>query len=451
MKPLFVPIFRLADHGKLALVIAVASLVAFGSALSIREGNRLKSHDELSFVDVAKNIALHFKFAHTNDPGDDRYDPSIPAGGPKPTAYPPPGFSLFMAPFLHLGAGFVELRIINFLVAGLTLVLLYFLLARYSRLSGLLGIVFVLGYPVLMYLASALYPQTLAACLLVANLYLLDRMGPDSKLRDYALAGLLFATLPLTAPVYLALLPIVLWWLLFRRRSSFRQVAVMAVVTGLTIGIWTIRNYRVFHAFVPLSTNVGHMLISGNSPNSRPWSYAAYAPDRGERDPAGVVIPNYVFTELTGTNEVEANRVLTRGALKLIRENPAQSLIRYVHKFFYWFHYRNDLISDRVIPGGASDVPKRARDLIMLFTYGPLLGLLLVRLALFRRYSISNLELLFVALYIGAGLAHAIFLARIRFRLPFDWLLIALDATFVAQVLSNWASRIARDRLGNAA
>jgi hypothetical protein len=75
----------------------------------------------------------------------------------------------------------------------------------------------------------------------------------------------------------------------------------------------------------------------------------------------------------------------------------------------------------------------------MLLGYGVLFGLLVVRLALVRRIPLSALEVLLLALYLGAGLAYAVYFTRIRFRLPFDWLLIALDALFLARVLGRVA------------
>ena len=78
----------------------------------------------------------------------------------------------------------------------------------------------------------------------------------------------------------------------------------------------------------------------------------------------------------------------------------------------------------------------------MLFTYGPLLALLVVRLMLIRRLPLTDLEVLFLSLYLAAGMAYAIFFTRIRYRLPFDWLLIALDAIFVARVIAGRLVRL---------
>jgi hypothetical protein len=70
-----------------------------------------------------------------------------------------------------------------------------------------------------------------------------------------------------------------------------------------------------------------------------------------------------------------------------------------------------------------------------------------VRVVLWRRFPFAGLELLLLWLYIGGGLAYAVYFTRIRFRLPFDWLLIAMDAIFVSQLLLGWISARPRGRV----
>jgi len=74
----------------------------------------------------------------------------------------------------------------------------------------------------------------------------------------------------------------------------------------------------------------------------------------------------------------------------------------------------------------------------MALGYGLLTSILVVRLALGRRDPLSSLEVLLLALYLGGGMAYAVYFTRIRFRLPFDWLLIVVDALFLARVLARW-------------
>jgi 4-amino-4-deoxy-L-arabinose transferase-like glycosyltransferase len=434
VKRLLVILYRLADHGEIVVAIAVILIVAFGAVLSISQGNRVKSLDEIGFFDIGKNLSTHLRFAHSNKPEHEgvarAYDPTWPAHELRPTANRAPGYVFFIAPFMFFGAEYAALRIVNFVLMSLTLILLYYLLVlRYSRLAGLLGVLFVLGYPVFLYTASTLYSQSLEAFLLVATTWLLARTRSDAGLWVHALPGAACGLLILTTPPILLLAPVVLLWLVCTGRSRIHQAALTAGIMILVVGMWTTRNYLVFRAFVPVATLGGHNLLTGNNEAT---TYNV---------PSGMmVLSPSVARELTGKNEVDHDRILTRTALENMRKNPGRTFVLYWQKFLYWFTYSNELASDRAVPGGSASGPQWLRDVIMACTYGPLLGILILRLLLVRRFPLSSLEVLFLALYVGAGMVYAIFLTRIRYRLPFDWLLIALDAIFVARVIAGWSA-----------
>ncbi len=60
----------------------------------------------------------------------------------------------------------------------------------------------------------------------------------------------------------------------------------------------------------------------------------------------------------------------------------------------------------------------------MFVTYYPLLACLILRLFHARRIPLSPVERLFVIIYFASALFHALFVPRIRFRLPYDVILI---------------------------
>ena len=87
------------------------------------------------------------------------------------------------------------------------------------------------------------------------------------------------------------------------------------------------------------------------------------------------------------------------------------------------------------------------RDLVMLVTYGFLLLLTAARLALCRRFPLDEYERLALLLYVLNGAFAAVFFTRVRFRLPFDFLLISLCALFLAQLLERRAESRAHPRV----
>ena len=409
------------------LPAAVVLVVAGGAALALRDDHRLKSLDEPAFVDLADNLALHGRFAHTNRPDIEGYDRTLASGELRPTAYRAPGYAWMLAPLRRLGAGYPALRIANFVLVALGLWILNSLAARHAGAgAGAIGIVLVLLYPVIFYAASTLYPQTLAAFLLLCSVSLLHRIDRACRLRTCALAGLIYGALVLTVPVFLALAPIVVGWLGWIRRAGAKRLAVVVLAISAPAAAWMARNSAAFHVPTGLATSSGFNLLAGNGPQTR-----------FDQATADIRWPKGVRAQVVGKNEAERDQIFRRAALASVRERPAEAATLYLKKFLHWFAFRNALVSDLIVAGGAGAGPAWLRDALMLISYGLLLGILGLRLALLRRHPIDALEGLILALYLGGGLVYAMYFTRIRFRLPFDWLLIALDAIFLARLLQR--------------
>jgi 4-amino-4-deoxy-L-arabinose transferase-like glycosyltransferase len=136
------------SHKKfLILTILVFLVIIPGIFYSFHLGNEFRYKDEDSYYNEAKNIAEIHQFS---------YD------GIEPSVFQPPGYSMCLAPFLLLSRSMVPLRIMNYVALGFCVYLIYRLLKdKLSPLSGVLGAILVLCYPVLFYTAGTLYPQTI--------------------------------------------------------------------------------------------------------------------------------------------------------------------------------------------------------------------------------------------------------------------------------------------------
>jgi 4-amino-4-deoxy-L-arabinose transferase-like glycosyltransferase len=428
MRSFLTRLVHIAERPRLVLGLAMGLLIAIGLALAVRDGPRMKSLDEGAFLDLSGNLAFHGTFAHTNRPDIEGYDPVVPIGALRPTAYRAPGYVWFQVPFRWVGGEHLLLRAANAVLLALTLWLLYgWVVRRAGRLAGAASVVLVLLYPVLLYAAGTLYPQTLSAFLLVGAVRQLDALDRTSSLSRFALLGLTLGALVLTAPIHLLLLPVVIAWMLGARRGTWRQVGLTTLTAAGLVSAWVVRNSLVLGAVVGIATSSGFNLLAGNGP------YVRHDQATGDlRWPRGV------REQVAGKGEVERDRILTGAALRWMGENPGAAAALYGRKLLYWFAPWNDLVSDRLMPGGSGAGPRWLRAAAMLVGYGLLMSLLAVRLALARRDPPSSLELLLLALYLGGGMAYAVYFTRIRFRLPFDWLLIAIDALFLARVMARW-------------
>lgn len=399
-----------------ALAYAIACLVVLACWVAIViSGERIKSFDETAFIDLATTLF---------DTGQYLKDGEL-------TAFRAPGLVFFLTPFAGLGFDIVGLRMVNAVLVGLGLILIFHMTERRAGpLAGLVAVAMIPLWPVVIYTGTTLYPQTLAAFLLVLTVFFLDRVGDSRALWPVILGGLAYGALMYTIPIVLLLLPVFALWILWQARYKITSLLIFVAVTVALIAPWSYRNYVVFDKFIIVATSSGYNLLAGNAPDAR------------YNTSLNVRFPEYVYTELTGAGEIEASDIMTRAAIKEIVENPGKTARLYVGKFLHWFDFSNTLLTDKRVEGGASSLAPSMRDMILLVTYSTIIALPLIAHILHaRRYPFQRSELLFLALWVVSGLAYAIFFTRVRFRIPFDWLIITSNAMYLAAVFEAWMDR----------
>jgi hypothetical protein len=385
-----------------ALLIGFTLLITSALVVVIQSGNALRFDDELRYHDLANSI-LH-------DHGYAWPDGTL-------TAWWPPGYTFAVTAAYAVYDRPIAAKALN---VGFLALATYFAMLTAQRLrqnSGLLVPYLVLCYPVLLYTASALYPQTLGSFLLILIVWLVSVEG--LSIPRAAVAGVLCGVLCLAIPAFILTIPVLLVALLISGRTSFNsslaKVVVIAIVAMITISPWTMRNYRVFHAFVPVSTNGGTNLLQGNSSLTRPNGPANISLLCPEAPDAG--------------HEVQHDRSLSRCAREWVAGNPKAAMRLYLGKLLNYFNYTN--------PMRTRSETTFWRDAIMFITYYPLLLLAVVRLMFARHMRISRTEaLLYLLYFLNAG-TSALFYTRVRFRLPYDLLLIVIDAAFIARLIPS--------------
>ncbi len=87
------------------------------------------------------------------------------------------------------------------------------------------------------------------------------------------------------------------------------------------IAPWTLRNYRVFGAFVPVSTNGGVNLFIGNNEEAK-----------------GAYMEPF---EITSDNEAKRSKIYSKKAIEYILENPLSFILLIPKKIFYLFYKDN--------------------------------------------------------------------------------------------------------------
>lgn len=385
----------------IANVLIVLTLL-LGIAYSLYLGNAIHYYDETEYQEIARNISDHGTVAF-NDL--------------EPTAWRPPGYPFILAIFMHLGANTIFLRIVNFIALAISMKLLYSILRPQSGLAALLGIILILAYPVVFYTASTIYPQTIATTLLLLSILLFYKSKTITTWASIVI-GIAQGILILMIPTFIfSLIFLCAWTFLRKIPHRLKTSLLIFVVALLVITPWTIRNYIVFDAFVPVSTNSGINFLLGNSPHTEPN--------------LGVNIDLSEYRAGNSfKNEVEADNYYRDQAFEYIKNNKWKSFKLYIEKFFNYFTTSNVLAT--ASEGSA------VRTLVLTLSYGLLLALAIVRLIYTYKSPLTKFEWFLLLFYVLNGASMALFFTRIRFRLPFDFILILFGAPFAAFLLYNF-------------
>lgn len=116
-----------------------------------------------------------------------------------------------------------------------------------------------------------IWDTSLMALLAAALLWATLAVAESPRLRDWCGYGLLWGLALLTDPAIGSVLPFLLGWATYRaRRQSFPRLQGMALAAGCVVLCcvpWTLRNYGVFHRFIPLRSNLGLELYVENNEN----------------------------------------------------------------------------------------------------------------------------------------------------------------------------------------
>ena len=349
------------------------------------------------------------------------HGPGFSMDGAHLTAMRSPGYPFFMVAIQSLGGGIAAIRVAQFLLTGGIVLLLARLVAAEYRTEALLtSVVAVALYPLFFYTSTTLYPQTLAAFLLVLALAML--VCPKRAWPGNVIIGLTFGFLILVVPTFLFTLVVTLavaWWLKIVRLPDSALIFVVAVCV---VSLWTTRNYVEFHEFVPVASNSGANFLIGNCENTVPTGGS------------GNVDTTHYHQEAQsqGLNEFQEDHYYRAAALSWIREHPSQALVLYLEKTANFFNVYNQYASE----SRAEVTPWR--QAVVGASYGLLLVLLTWRLVEAKRFPLSTTEKLFLAIYVLSAFTQAIFFTRIRLRLPYDYLLVAIIAQHLAWRLQTW-------------
>ena len=249
-----------------------------------------------------------------------------------------PGYEFFLAIIYYiLGHRYAAVWVIQAALLSLSAFLI-FLTTRevfkdsWNYLLGISSLVFIGFSPDLITLQGMLMTETLGVFLVILTTYLFFRCfnkeNQSAPSVIFLAISLALATLVRT-PAGFLIFPMLTYFIV---RRQWKSLLVFIIVFSSLFAPWVIRNYKIYHTFIPTNLAYGIDLAAGNHPGAS-----------GELEPYGandLLIAQYGY--------VKANSLLVREAAQFIFTHPLEFLkitfyrasiyFSFARPTGFWFH-----------------------------------------------------------------------------------------------------------------
>ena len=198
-----------------------------------------------------------------------------------PTAWTTPIYPLLVAGLFEIFGtftfhAFLAAVFLNILFSTLTCVPIFYAGRRIGGLAVGAGAAWLWAvFPNAIIIPYQWVWDTSLSGLLVAAILWATLAAADSRrIRDWCAYGLLWGFALMTNATLLSALPLLLGWMAYRARKRWSsgwlaRSTLAAAIVMLCCVPWTLRNYAVLHAFVPLRSALGLQLWLGNNDQYR--------------------------------------------------------------------------------------------------------------------------------------------------------------------------------------
>lgn len=326
-----------------------------------------------------------------------------------PTSIYMPLYPMFLAAIYFFGGHHYLLVVVaQAILSALMCIIIYFLAKRLfnkpiALLAGLL-LCFNLAF---IFIPRHFLSETFYSFLLLVSMLFMARYMQTYRTSDILFSGLFLILTTLTRslmflfPFFISVYLAIVLSKKFGVRFALKKISLFLLIFLLPLGIWIMRNYRVHHAFVPLTTLTGESL------------YACYNPEQGK------IFGKFVYDDVCVSgreidNEVQRNKYFLDAALKYIRANTDKIPRLVLLKIMYFF----SLFDWEVIDYGVYN-----------FSFGFILPFMLIGLFLpfVKRYN-RGIAVIYLGLLYNL-IILLICYASPRLRLPLEPYLILFAAS----------------------
>src|SRR5262245_52821114 len=213
------------------------------------------------------------------------------------------------------------------------------------------------------------------------------------------------------------------WLFLWSSGSRFEAVKssiIMGTVCLLCVLPWTIRNYLVFNAFVPLKSSMGSNLLQGNNPYANGITFDVFYSQQQQ-----LLFTQQEREQLYSLDEFQRNKIMQEKAIGFIKADPKRFVELTLKRIYYYWSFVNPYRPTRY-------------DTLRIVTYGPVFILAMIGLILARRQKWREGSL-FLALIISYPLFYYITQVTInRYRYGVEAFLLVLAAYATVELVNRF-------------
>jgi 4-amino-4-deoxy-L-arabinose transferase-like glycosyltransferase len=234
----------------IGLTIRLAMLIKYGANFTLNS-------DDMGYVHSAINLLQSGKLTY--------HSPT------QSTAYIMPGQPILLASIFYLfGTGYHGMFVAKVLmiIFGMTSILTTYLIGKeiWRREIGWVASFLFSVYPTAWLFDNLTLTESPFTCMFLLLIYFSIRYGKNAKKR-YFLLIIVFYLASLFLRPTIALYPLILIIYLLAQKypisTLLKQAAIAVVMVSLIMAPWWIRNYELFHRFIPLSSGAGDPLLLG--------------------------------------------------------------------------------------------------------------------------------------------------------------------------------------------
>ena len=294
--------------------LILLSIFHYGNSTLL--GNFYKpDNDDVKFIRSAWNLAQTGNYTYHKPP--------------EATVFMMPGLS-FTLSFLMLifgeFGGITALRVLQAALQVISLLLIFFTARKlFNSKVGIVAVILDVLCIWEIWIPNLVLTETFfkffVLCLVLFSLYALD----ENKVKYYVLGGLFLGLSALFRPTIVTypILILIMWVVKkVKFKDALKYTLIVAGVFCIVMSPWWIRNYSVFHKFIPFSLATGNPMLQG--------TFISY--DQKTKATDGLDYSNY-NTKDPKLTEIEKNEMeiaLSKYRLKTLF--PKQPL-----KFIYWY------------------------------------------------------------------------------------------------------------------